>query len=453
MRQDQEFFVDGSLVEVLTTQPIDRLFTYRAPREGCFKGAIVLVPFGQRIVVGLVWGSSTEKIELEKIKTIDRILDFQPLQPEFQDFIWKVADYTVSPLYAVLRLATRVRDLAAQEVYKKLIYKGKVPNQFKMTPARSRVLGALDNLNGIGAPISELAKLARVSPSVISGMISSGCLFTKMEPKDLPYAKVNTAYSLNELSEDQAQVVFDINNLLDQKGHSSILLCGVTGSGKTAVYLEAISKVIDNGKQALVLLPEIALTGDFTERIKARFGVSPAEWHSGISQSERRRVWKMVGRGQAQIVIGARSALFLPFEELGLIVVDEEHDSSYKQQDGVLYHARDMAVLRASLAGAKVILASATPSLETWNNAKLGKYKRFNLTKRYGSSVLPDIQVIDIAAGGIAQNFGDLTNTAQLNGSASSTTRMLVASGYILSLIHISEPTRQAEISYAVFCV
>lgn len=310
LRQDQEFFVDGSLVEVLTTQPIDRLFTYRAPREGCFKGAIVLVPFGQRIVVGLVWGSSTEKIELEKIKTIDRILDFQPLQPEFQDFIWKVADYTVSPLYAVLRLATRVRDLAAQEVYKKLIYKGKVPNQFKMTPARSRVLGALDNLNGIGAPISELAKLAKVSPSVISGMISSGCLFTKMEPKDLPYAKVNTAYSLNELSEDQAQVVFDINNLLDQQGHSSILLCGVTGSGKTAVYLEAISKVIDNGKQALVLLPEIALTGDFTKRIKARFGVSPAEWHSGISQSERRRVWKMVGRGQAQIVIGARSALF-----------------------------------------------------------------------------------------------------------------------------------------------
>ena len=157
MRQDQEFFVDGSLVEVLTTQPIDRFFTYRAPREGCFKGAIVLVPFGQRIVVGLVWGSSTEKIELEKIKTIDRILDFQPLQPEFQDFIWKVADYTVSPLYAVLRLATRVRDLAAQEVYKKLIYKGKVPNQFKMTPARSRVLGALDNLNGIGVPISELS--------------------------------------------------------------------------------------------------------------------------------------------------------------------------------------------------------------------------------------------------------------------------------------------------------
>lgn len=396
LRQDQEFFVDGSLVEVLTTQPIDRLFTYRAPREGCFKGAIVLVPFGKRIVVGLVWGASTEKIELEKIKTIDRVLDFQPLQPEFQDFIWKVADYTVSPLYAVLRLATRVRDLAAQEVHKKLIYKGKVPNQFKMTPARSRVLKALDNLNGIGAPISELAKLAKVSPSVISGMISSECLFTKMEPKDLPYAKVNTAYSLNELSEDQAQVVFDINNLLDQQGHSSILLCGVTGSGKTAVYLEAISKVINNGKQALVLLPEIALTGDFTKRIKARFGVSPAEWHSGISQSERRRVWKMVGRGQAQIVIGARSALFLPFEELGLIVVDEEHDSSYKQQDGVLYHARDMAVLRASLAGAKVILASATPSLETWNNAKLGKYKRFNLTKRYGSSVLPDIQVIDM---------------------------------------------------------
>jgi len=110
LRQDQEFFVDGSLVEVLTTQPIDRLFTYRAPREGCFKGAIVLVPFGKRIVVGLVCGASTEKIELKKINTIDRVLDFQHLQQEFQDFIWKVEDYTVSPLYSVFRFATRVRN-------------------------------------------------------------------------------------------------------------------------------------------------------------------------------------------------------------------------------------------------------------------------------------------------------------------------------------------------------
>ena len=396
MKQDQEFFADGMLVEVLTTQPVDRLFTYKVPSAGCFKGAIVLVPFGKRIVMGLVWGASTEKIEPKKIKTIDSILEYRPIQPELQNFIRRVADYTVSPLYSVFRLVTRVRDIAAQEAHKRLIFRGKVPSQFKMTSARARVLESFDQLDGTGLSISELAKLAKVSPSVINAMIPSGCLISKMQPKDLPYAAVDTSHSRSPLSEDQARVVSELSKVLDQNAHSSILLCGVTGSGKTAVYLEAIAKVIDSGRQALVLLPEIALTGEFTERLKARFGVYPAEWHSGISQSERRRVWKMVGRGQAQIVVGARSALFLPFESLGLIVVDEEHDSSYKQQDGVLYNARDMAVLRASLANAKVILASATPSLETWNNAKSGKYKRFNLTKRYGSSVLPDIEIIDM---------------------------------------------------------
>ena len=396
MIEEQEFFVDGSLVEVLTTQPIDRLFTYKAPSKGCYKGAFVLVPLGRRKVIGLVWGASFEKFDPEKIKTIEDVLDYQPIQPELQNFIQKVADYTISPLFAVLRLVTRVRDLAAKGVEKRVIYKGKVPRSFKMTIARKRVLETLDEFDDIGFSISELAKLAKTSPSVINTMIPSGSLISKMEPKDLPYPKVDTRCSLTQLNEDQARVVSELNSILEQKKHASVLLCGVTGSGKTAVYLEAIAKVIDNGQQALVLLPEIALTGEFTERLKDRFGVYSAEWHSGISQSERRRVWKMVGCGQAQIVVGARSALFLPFEALGLIVVDEEHDSSYKQQDGVLYNARDMAVLRASLASAKVILASATPSLETWNNATSGKYKRLNLMARYGSADLPDIKVIDM---------------------------------------------------------
>ena len=152
------------------------------------------------------------------------------------------------------------------------------------------------------------------------------------------------------------------------------------------------------GRQALVLLPEIALTSEFIDRVEARFGAKPAEWHSGVTMTERRRVWRMVGLGDAELVVGARSALFLPFQRLGLVIVDEEHDTSYKQEDGVLYNARDMAVLRASISGARVVLASATPSLESWVNAEVGKYDRLDLTTRFGPAVLPDMHAIDMRA-------------------------------------------------------
>ncbi len=163
----------------------------------------------------------------------------------------------------------------------------------------------------------------------------------------------------------------------------------MTGSGKTEVYLEAVAECLRQGRQALVLLPEIALTAEFLTRVEARFGARPAEWHSGVTMTERRRIWRMAGQGQAQLVVGARSALFLPFRDLGLIVVDEEHDTSYKQEDGVLYNARDMAVLRAAICGARVMLASATPSLESWANAEAGKYDRLDLPARFGAAVLP----------------------------------------------------------------
>ncbi len=173
-------------------------------------------------------------------------------------------------------------------------------------------------------------------------------------------------------------------------------LKGVTGSGKTEVYLEAVAECLAQNRQALVLLPEIALTAEFLTRVEARFGAKPAEWHSGVTMTERRRVWRMVGEGGAQMVIGARSALFLPFRDLGLIVVDEEHDTSYKQEDGVVYSARDMAVLRASINGAQVILASATPSLESWANAEAGKYEKLELTSRFGDAELPQMAAIDM---------------------------------------------------------
>jgi primosomal protein N' (replication factor Y) len=173
-------------------------------------------------------------------------------------------------------------------------------------------------------------------------------------------------------------------------------LKGVTGSGKTEVYLEAVAECLRQGRQALVLLPEIALTAEFLTRVEARFGCKPAEWHSGVTMTERRRCWRMVGQGDAQLIVGARSALFLPFRDLGLVVVDEEHDTSYKQEDGVLYNARDMTVLRASLNAAQVVLASATPSLESWANVEAGKYARVTLASRYGAAVLPKMSAIDM---------------------------------------------------------
>ena len=186
--------------------------------------------------------------------------------------------------------------------------------------------------------------------------------------------------------------------------YGTTLLRGVTGSGKTEVYLEAVAAALRGGRQALVLLPEIALTEQFLTRVEERFGAKPAEWHSGVTMTERRRIWRMVGEGNAQLVIGARSALFLPFQSLGLIVVDEEHDTSYKQEDGVLYNARDMAVLRASICGAQVVLASATPSLESWTNAQSGKYRKLELTSRFGPAVMPRMEAIDMRAEGLPAN-------------------------------------------------
>jgi primosomal protein N' (replication factor Y) (superfamily II helicase) len=183
-----------------------------------------------------------------------------------------------------------------------------------------------------------------------------------------------------------------------QGGYGCTLLKGVTGSGKTEVYLEAVAECLKAGRQALVLLPEIALTADFLARVEARFGARPAEWHSGVTMTERRRLWRMVAEGGASMVVGARSALFLPFQDLGLIVVDEEHDSSYKQEEGVLYNARDMAVLRAAIAGCAVVLASATPSLESWANADAGKYLRLDLGARFGAAEMPKMQAIDMRA-------------------------------------------------------
>ncbi|WP_245866852.1 primosomal protein N' [Oceaniglobus roseus] len=391
------FFHEGALVAVLTTQPLDRCLDYRAPEGGCMVGAFVEVPLGPRRVLGVVWGPGEGGYELSKVRPVTRVLDAVPMREEMQQFLKRAADYTLTPLPAMLRLATRSPGLGDPPSMR-LVYRLGEGEPDRMTDARAKVLEVLRDYGGLAFTLKELAESAGVTTTVVKGLVKQGAVLEEASPRDLPYPRLDPDLPGKALTEDQQAGAAALGAAVEAERYGTTLLRGVTGSGKTEVYLEAVAACLRRGRQALVLLPEIALTSEFLTRVEERFGCKPAEWHSGVTMTERRRCWKMVGEGGAQLVVGARSALFLPFRDLGLIVVDEEHDTSYKQEDGVLYNARDMAVLRASLCSAHVVLASATPSLESWANVQAGKYARLELTSRFGAAVMPEMKSIDMRA-------------------------------------------------------
>ncbi len=384
----------GELVGVLTTEPLGRVLDYKAPEGGCGDGDFVEVPLGPRRVLGVVWGKGEGKFDPARIRPVGRVLDAAPMRAELRAFLARAADYTMTPLPAMLRLATRAPGLADPPSVRR-VYRlgGTVPNQ--LTEARFKVVEALRRFGGAPVTLGELADEAGCSTSVVKGLVKLGVVEETEAPRDLPYPPLNPAGTAR-LVGDQVAAGDGLVALVAQGTYSATLLKGVTGSGKTEVYLEAVAECLRQGRQALVLLPEIALTADFLARVEARFGARPAEWHSGVTTTERRRLWHMAAQGNAQFVVGARSALFLPFRELGLIVVDEEHDTSYKQEEGVLYNARDMAVLRAAIVGCPIVLASATPCLETWANVEAGKYGRLDLGARYGVAEMPQMKPIDM---------------------------------------------------------
>lgn len=389
-----DYFEEGELVSVLTTQ-LDRMLDYKAPAGGCWTGAFVDVPLGPRKILGVVWGRGRGDFDINKCRPINRVLDVAPMRDELREFLIRVGSYTLTPMNAMLRLGTRAPGLGDAPSMRK-VYRmgGSIPN--KLTDARSRVIDVLRDYGGASFTLKELAEMAGCGTSVVKGLVKLGAVSEEDAPRDTAYPPLDPDFGGKDLSEDQATAAAELREGVRTQRFGCTLLKGVTGSGKTEVYLEAVAECLRQGRQALVLLPEIALTSEFITRVEARFGMKPAEWHSGVTMTERRRCWKMVGQGDAQLVVGARSALFLPYRDLGLIVVDEEHDTSYKQDDGVLYNARDMAVLRASLNDAQIILASATPSLESWANADLGKYKRITLTSRFGEAVMPEMNAIDM---------------------------------------------------------
>ncbi len=395
-----EFYHEGDLVAVLTTQPLDRTLDYKAPEGGCMLGAFVEVPLGPRKVLGVVWGPGAGDFDYNKVRSVIRVLDAAPMRGEMREFLTRAAAYTLTPMPAMLRLATRAPGLGDPPSMRKVYRRGEGEPD-RSTDARRRVLEVLAEYGDLSFTLKELAEMAGVTSSVVKGLVKQGVVFEEDAPRDLPYPPLDPDLPGKELTADQAAGAEALASAVKSGAYGTTLLRGVTGSGKTEVYLEAVAACLRSGRQALVLLPEIALTEQFLTRVQERFGAKPAEWHSGATMTERRRIWRMVGQGQAQLVIGARSALFLPYQDLGLIVVDEEHDTSYKQEDGVLYNARDMAVLRASICAAQVVLATATPSLESWANVEAGKYAKLELTSRFGPAVMPTMAAIDMRNEGL----------------------------------------------------
>jgi primosomal protein N' (replication factor Y) (superfamily II helicase) len=384
------------VLDVLVPVALDHAYSYRAPENiPIAPGDLVTVPLGPRECTGVVWAEqkAPDRRLDNRLKDITERLDIPPLRDELRRFVDWVADYTLSPRGMVLRMALRMGETLGPE-RARVGVRLSGPSPHRMTAARARVLALL--ADGLVRAKGEAAEEAGVSPGVIDGLIDEGTLETIPLPPE-PVARAPDPDSrAAEFIPAQSDAAAALRQTIRDGGYSVTLLDGVTGSGKTEVYFEAVAEAIRRGRQTLILMPEIALTAQFLDRFAARFGVRPAEWHSELSPRKRARTWRAVSAGEASVVAGARSALFLPFADLGLIVVDEEHDPAYKQEDGVRYHARDMAVVRAKIGQIPIVLASATPSVETEVNARRGRYRRLALPERFGGQTLPMIEAIDL---------------------------------------------------------
>ena len=380
---------------ILFPLPLPEAFDYLIP-EGVELGLgdHVLAPLGKRMVHGVVWALKPGPGD-RPLKSIDSAMGGAPLPAGTRDFVDWAARYLVQPpgviLRSVLRSAEALKPSPTETLYR---VSGTEPP--RMTPARE---AALDAALALGeASAADIAREAGVSGAVIKGLAQAGCLSAFERPVDPPYARPDPEGEGLSLTALQAEAGGVLRRLVRAGGFQSVLLDGVTGSGKTEVYFEAIAEVLrrEPEGQILILLPEIALTSAVLARFEARFGCAPALWHSAAGPKARRRCWREVSEGRARIVVGARSALFLPFPDLKLIIVDEEHDPTYKQDEGLTYQGRDLAVVRAKIEKAMVVLASATPSLESLTNAQAGRYVHVRLPARPGSAILPKVDTIDL---------------------------------------------------------
>jgi len=391
---DEAAKVAAQIADILPPVAVDAAYSYIAPPGlALAPGDSVKIPLGTREAYGVVWDVRPAPAATGNLKTVIARYDRPRLNEKLRSFVDWLARYTLTPRGMALRLATRAAEDAGPDVPRTL-YRLAGPPPERMTPARARVIAAAEG--GLAFAKKALADAAGVSVGVIDALVDEGTLTTVAAPPEPVAGALDPLFDAPQLEPEQIAAADELTRAIRVRGYRPFLLEGVTGSGKTEVYFEAIAAALQGDGQALVLMPEIALTAQFLERFAARFGARPAEWHSGVSPRKRARIWRGVATGDVKAVAGARSSLFLPFSDLRLIVVDEEHEAAYKQEDGVSYHARDMAVVRARIEEACVVLASATPSIETRVNAARGRYGHLRLSARAGARPLPALDAIDM---------------------------------------------------------
>ncbi len=384
----------STIVDVLLPLALPGPYSYRmADGVELQPGDYVAVPLGSRQMIGVVWSLSDETAVGPKLRDVIGKFDLPGLTALHRKFIDWVADYYLEPPGNVLRMVLRSPGAFAPP-REQVVYRSTGAEPSRMTPQRAKILDVARE--GFAMSAAELAEAAGVGAGVIKALVKDGALEAVAKPSHAPFVQPLPGAGGVVLSRSQAEAAAALRSLVTARSHKVVLLDGVTGSGKTEVYFEAMAAALAAGQQVLLMLPEIALTASFIARVEERFGAAPAQWHSGMRPRERERVWLGVGTGAAAVVVGVRSALFLPWRRLGLIIVDEEHESAYKQEDGVPYHARDMAVVYGSLGRFPVILSSATPSLESLVNADRGRYGLVRLKDRHGRPELPEIGLIDM---------------------------------------------------------
>ncbi|CAN1526851.1 PriA Primosomal protein N' (replication factor Y) - superfamily II helicase [Rhabdaerophilaceae bacterium] len=381
------------IANIVLPLALDQAYSYQLP-DGMKveRGQTVIVPFGNREAFGLVWDCDAAGAD-ENLKAVKSLANLPALPERLMTFIQRVAAYTLAPLGLVARMAMRDPAAEAHEAPRfGLRATGLLPR--RITPTRARLIEAAKG--GLTHRKRDLAEAAVCSTGVIDAMLDEGVFEIVPLPSLARAAPLDPRAGGHALTSEQLPAADALRASVQARAFSATLLEGVTGSGKTEVYFEAVAAALAQQRQVLILLPEISLTPEFVARFEARFGGAPGLWHSGIAPTRRDRLWHAVAVGEAKVVVGARSALFLPFRDLGLIVVDEEHEAAFKQDDTVRYHARDMAVLRAQTEGCPVILASATPSIESRVNAAQGRYQHLQLHRRATGQVMPDIKAIDL---------------------------------------------------------
>ncbi len=389
-----------SNVQVAVPLNVNSLYSYSF--EECLNvklGSIVLVSIGNQETCGIVFSINENKYEEKKLKPIKSIFNeglvFNEKMLKF--LVW-FSNYNMVPIGKVAKTMLQHIENFSQKKETAIIKLKEEninfdANVLSRSPKKRELIEVLKKSGAI--ELQDLKKSYGFSKKNIEDLLGLGIIEQNFE-EVLDKYQDKFIFQPAELSEEQKEVARKILQKVEKASYSVNVLEGLPGSGKTEVYFEIINKMILQKKQVLIMLPEIGLSSQWLERFQQRFAVKPYEWHSNVSKASKDKIWKGVLNGDIKVIVGTRSSLFLPFRNLGLIILDEEHDSSFKQEEQMIYNARDMAIVRGKMEGIPVLLCSATPSIETEYNVMIGKYNHFKLSTRFNQSSLPEISIIDL---------------------------------------------------------